>query len=61
MGEDGSAPSLHEFMSWNRERILAAAREKMRIRSPHDSDDALLHGPDVVPGLVTALRETLAP
>jgi hypothetical protein len=26
----------------------------------HDSDDALLHGPDVVPGLVSALRETLA-
>ena len=32
----------------------------LRMRK-HDSDDALLHGPDVVPGLVTALRETLAP
>lgn len=30
----------------------------LRLRS-HDSDDALLHGPDVVPGLVEALRETL--
>ncbi|HEY7043700.1 MAG TPA: PPA1309 family protein [Nocardioidaceae bacterium] len=32
----------------------------LRVRS-HDSDDALLHGPDVVPGLVSALRETLEP
>lgn len=32
----------------------------LRMRS-HDSDDALLHGPAVVPGLVSALRETLAP
>lgn len=31
----------------------------LRMRA-HDSDDALLHGPDVVPGLVSALRETLA-
>jgi hypothetical protein len=31
----------------------------LRMRE-HDSDDALLHGPDVVPGLVSALRETLA-
>lgn len=30
----------------------------LRMRS-HDSDDALLHGPDLVPGLVRALRETL--
>ena len=30
----------------------------LRMRS-HDSDDAVLHGPDVVPGLVAALRETL--
>ncbi len=30
----------------------------VRLRS-HDSDDALIHGPDVVPGLVEALRETL--
>jgi hypothetical protein len=30
----------------------------LRLRS-HDSDDAVLHGPDVVPGLVSALRETL--
>lgn len=30
----------------------------LRMRS-HDSDDAVLHGPDVVPGLVLALRETL--
>jgi hypothetical protein len=30
----------------------------VRIRS-HDSDDALIHGPDVVPGLVRALHETL--
>ena len=32
----------------------------LRMRS-HDSDDAVLHGPDVVPGLVLALRETLEP
>lgn len=32
----------------------------LRMRS-HDSDDALLHGSDVVPGLVSALRETLEP
>ncbi len=32
----------------------------LRMRS-HDSDDALLHGPDLVPGLVRALRETLEP
>ncbi len=32
----------------------------LRMRA-HDSDDALLHGPDVVPGLVSALRETLVP
>lgn len=32
----------------------------LRLRS-HDSDDALLHGGDVVPGLVEALRETLEP
>ena len=31
----------------------------LRMRA-HDSDDALLHGPDVVPGLVSALRETLS-
>jgi hypothetical protein len=31
----------------------------LRMRD-HDSDDALLHGPGVVPGLVSALRETLA-
>lgn len=30
----------------------------VRMRS-HDDDDALLHGPDLVPGLVAALRETL--
>jgi hypothetical protein len=30
----------------------------VRMRA-HDSDDALVHGPDVVPGLVRALRETL--
>lgn len=30
----------------------------VRLRT-HDSDQALLHGPDVVPALVTALRETL--
>lgn len=30
----------------------------VRLRS-HDSDDALMHGPDVVPALVEALRETL--
>jgi hypothetical protein len=30
----------------------------LRMRA-HDSADALLHGPDVVPGLVSALRETL--
>jgi hypothetical protein len=30
----------------------------VRMRS-HDSDDALIHGPDVVPGLVRALHETL--
>ncbi|MEJ7707884.1 MAG: PPA1309 family protein [Nocardioidaceae bacterium] len=30
----------------------------VRVRS-HDSDDALLHGPEVVPALVLALRETL--
>jgi hypothetical protein len=30
----------------------------VRLRS-HDSDDALIHGPDVVPGLVQALHETL--
>jgi len=32
----------------------------LRLRS-HDSDDALIHGPDVVPALVEALRETLDP
>ncbi len=32
----------------------------LRMRS-HDSDDALLHGSDVAPGLVSALRETLVP
>ena len=32
----------------------------LRMRA-HDSDDALLHGPDVAPGLVSALRETLEP
>lgn len=32
----------------------------LRLRA-HDSDDALLHGPDVVPRLVSALRETLTP
>lgn len=31
----------------------------LRLRS-HDDDDALIHGPDVVPALVSALRETLA-
>lgn len=31
----------------------------LRMRA-HDNDDALLHGPDVVPGLVAALRETLS-
>jgi hypothetical protein len=31
----------------------------LRLRS-HDDDDALIHGPDVVPGLVDALRETLS-
>lgn len=30
----------------------------VRLRS-HDSEDALIHGPDVVPALVEALRETL--
>jgi len=30
----------------------------VRLRS-HDSDDSLLHGEDLVPGLVRALRETL--
>lgn len=30
----------------------------LRLRS-HDSDDELLHGPDLVPGLLEALRETL--
>lgn len=30
----------------------------LRLRS-HDSDDALVHGGDLVPGLVLALRETL--
>jgi hypothetical protein len=30
----------------------------VRMRT-HDSDDALLHGADVVPGLISALRETL--
>ncbi|MEP6665526.1 MAG: PPA1309 family protein [Nocardioidaceae bacterium] len=30
----------------------------LRMRS-HDSDDALLHGPDLLPGLVAAVRETL--
>jgi hypothetical protein len=30
----------------------------VRLRS-HDSDDALIHGPDLVPGLVRALHETL--
>lgn len=32
----------------------------VRLRS-HDSDDELLHGPDVVPALIDALRETLVP
>jgi hypothetical protein len=32
----------------------------LRMRS-HDDDDALLHGPDLVPGLVRAVRETLEP
>lgn len=32
----------------------------LRLRS-HDSDDALVHGAEVVPGLVAALRETLEP
>lgn len=32
----------------------------LRLRS-HDSDEALVHGHDVVPGLVEALRETLEP
>ena len=31
----------------------------LRLRS-HDDDDALIHGADVVPGLVEALRETLS-
>ncbi len=31
----------------------------VRLRA-HDNDDALLHGPDMVPSLVGALRETLA-
>jgi hypothetical protein len=31
----------------------------VRMRS-HDSDDALIHGPEIVPGLVRALHETLA-
>jgi hypothetical protein len=30
----------------------------VRVRS-HDSDDALMHGPELVPGLVRALHETL--
>lgn len=30
----------------------------VRLRS-HDDDNAVIHGPDVVPGLVEALRETL--
>lgn len=30
----------------------------LRMRS-HDDDNALVHGPDLVPGLVAALRETL--
>jgi len=30
----------------------------LRMRS-HDDDNALIHGPEVVPGLVEALRETL--
>jgi hypothetical protein len=30
----------------------------LRMRA-HDDDNALLHGPDLVPGLVAALRETL--
>jgi hypothetical protein len=30
----------------------------VRMRS-HDSDDALMHGPELVPGLVRALHETL--
>jgi len=30
----------------------------LRMRS-HDDDNALIHGPDLVPGLVSALRETL--
>jgi hypothetical protein len=30
----------------------------LRMRA-HDHDDALLHGPDLVPGLVGALKETL--
>jgi hypothetical protein len=30
----------------------------LRMRS-HDSDDALMHGPELVPGLVRALHETL--
>ncbi len=32
----------------------------IRMRS-HDDDDALLHGADLAPGLVSALRETLEP
>jgi hypothetical protein len=32
----------------------------LRMRS-HDDDNSLLHGPDLVPGLVAALRGTLEP
>jgi hypothetical protein len=32
----------------------------LRLRA-HDDDNALLHGPDLVPGLVGALKETLEP
>jgi hypothetical protein len=31
----------------------------LRLRS-HDDDQAVIHGPDVVPALVDALRETLS-
>jgi signal transduction histidine kinase len=52
-----SSSTLHEFMSRNRDRLLATARQRLAARRPDHPVDDLLEGvPDVFDEIVRALR-----
>jgi signal transduction histidine kinase len=57
MAEDGSGPSLHDFMSANRDQLLTLALVKIKEKGATGSDEDILAGtPEVFDEIVKALR-----